>query len=181
MAPKILLSRVAIEKLVARFREVLREPTEKDGVMLRWFDEQLSDTITPVDRVLKHLGTLKPGWERALSQVEMHELHGSLDTLRDFTDGEWQTIRDYLAYTPKSWEKLYQVKSRLWFLQQPVDTLTASETWKDARKPRKTLDRVASALEGNGSYPADFDVKATMDELFAGFRSLKPEENHTDS
>jgi hypothetical protein len=102
--------------------------------MVRWFEEFLSDDVSPVDRVLRQLGKLKPGWERPLSQIEMHEMHGSLDFLSTVTDSEWQTIREFLSYTPKSWEKLYQVKSRQWFLQSPVDTLTAAETWKDANK-----------------------------------------------
>ena len=135
---KILIQRDAIEKLRARLKSVFTEnsiaPTERDSTMVRWFDEILSDNITPVDRVRKELGRLKPGWERPLSQVEMHEMHGSLDTLSTFTDSEWKTIRDYLQYVPKSWEKLYQVKSRQWFLQAPVDTLTAAETWRDANK-----------------------------------------------
>jgi len=131
---KLLVRRVALEKLLARFKELCAAPTERDATMVRWFDEFLSDDASPVDRVMRQLGKLKPGWERPLSQIEMHEMHGSLDTLSTFTDGEWQTIAEFLQYTPKSWEKLYQVKSRQWFLQSPVDTLTAAETWKDANK-----------------------------------------------
>jgi hypothetical protein len=135
---KLAIRRDALEKIVDAFEKLLvevpREPTDRERTMLRWCREFLSDDVSPVDRVLKQLGTLKPGWERPLSQVEMHEMHGSLDTLSTFTDAEWQTIREYLSYAPKSWEKLYQVKSRQWFLQAPVDTLTASETWRDANK-----------------------------------------------
>ena len=135
---KLLIRRDALEKIVnaleSLIAEVPREATDRERVMVRWCREFLSDDATPVDRVLKQLGTLKPGWDRPLSQVEMHEMHGSLDTLSTFTDAEWQTIREFLQYVPKSWEKLYQVKSRQWFLQAPVDTLTASETWRDANK-----------------------------------------------
>lgn len=138
---KLLVHRSALEKLLDRFREVCTAPTERDSTMIRWFTEFLSDDASPVDRVLRQLGKLKQGWDRPLSQIEMHELNGSLDFLSTLTDSEWQTIAEFLAYTPKSWEKLYQVKSRQWFLQSPVDTLTAAESWKDANKPRDRATR----------------------------------------
>ena len=140
---KLLVRRNALEKLLARFKELCAAPTERDATMIRWFDEFLSDDASPVDRVMRQLGKLKPGWERPLSQIEMHELNGSLDFLSTVTDSEWQTIAEFLQYTPKSWEKLYQVKSRQWFLQSPVDTLTAAETWKDANKPKDRATRKA--------------------------------------
>jgi len=150
---KLILPRSAVEKLVARFKGIFSDhgiaPTERDQTIMRWYDEQLSDELNPIDRILKELGILKPGWDRPLSQIEMHELHGSLETLRDFTPREWEVIRRFLAYTPKSYEKLWQVKSRQWFLQAPVDTLTAAETWEDANKPR--VRKVAPVNESAGT------------------------------
>ena len=137
---KLLVRRTAIEKLLARFKELCADPTERDSTMIRWFDEFLSEDASPVDRVLRQLGKLKPGWERPLSQIEMHEMNGSLDTLASLTDTEWKCIGEWLTYKPKSWEKLYQVQNRQSFLRAPVDTLTAAETWRDANKastPRK--------------------------------------------
>jgi len=150
---KLTIRRDAIEKIVDSFERILvelpRDPSERERAMLGWFREFLSDDASPVDRITRQLGTLKTGWERPLSQVEMHELHGSLDTLSTFTDSEWQTIREYLSYVPKSWEKLYQVKSRQWFLQAPVDTLTASETWRDANKAIEPRRKPVSEAVGD--------------------------------
>lgn len=135
---KLSIRRDAVEKLVDAFESVMvelpRQPTDRERTMLRWFREFLSDTVTPVDRVLTELGKIKDGWDRPLSQIEMHELHGSLDTLASFTDGEWLIIREWLNYKPKSWENLYQVKNRQSFLRAPVDTLTAGEAWRDQNK-----------------------------------------------
>lgn len=149
---KLAIRRDAIEKLVDAFESVLRDmprdPTDRERTMLRWFREFLSDDVSPVDRVLKQLGTLKPGWERPLSQVEMHELHGSLDTLSTFTDAEWQAIAAWLSYKPKSYEKLYQVQNRQSFLRTPVDTLTAAETWRDANKSHEPRRKAVSETVG---------------------------------
>lgn len=145
---KLLVRRVALEKLLARFKELCAAPTERDSTMIRWFDEFLSDDASPVDRVLRQLGKLKPGWERPLSQIEMHEMNGSLDTLSSFTDSEWQDIAAWLNYKPKSWEKLYQVQNRQSFLRAPVDTLTAAETWKDQNKPARRSQAPTEASAG---------------------------------
>jgi hypothetical protein len=145
---KLLVRRVALEKLLARFKELCTAPTDRDATMIRWFDEFLSDDVSPVDRVLRQLGRLKPGWDRPLSQVEMHEMNGSLDTLATFTDAEWSDIAEWLQYKPKSWEKLYQVQNRQSFLRSPVDTLTAAETWKDANRPARRKEDATSAPVG---------------------------------
>jgi len=146
---RLSIRRVAIEKLLARFKEVCSSPNERDATMIRWFDEFLSDDASPVDRVLRQLGKLKPGWERPLSQIEMHEMSGSLDTLATFTDSEWQDIAAWLSYKPKSYEKLYQVQNRQSFLRSPVDTLTAAETWKDANKPARRKEEATSGPVGD--------------------------------
>jgi hypothetical protein len=138
---KLLVHRSALEKLLARFKELCASPTERDSTMVRWFEEFLSDDATPGDRVLRQIGKLKQGWERPLSCEEMQELHGSMDALSTLTESEWATIREWLNYKPKSWEKLYQVQNRKSFLRSPVDTLTAAETWKDANKPRDRATR----------------------------------------
>jgi len=138
---KILIRRDAVEKLVNAFESALielpREPTDRERTILRWYREFLSDDVSPVDRVLRQLGKLKPGWDRPLSQVEMHEMNGSLDALATFTDAEWLAVAEWLSYKPKSWEKLYQVQNRQSFLRAPVDTLTAAETWRDANKAQE--------------------------------------------
>lgn len=137
---KLAIRRDALEKLVDAFESVLRDmprdPTDRERTMLRWFREFLSDTVTPVDRVLAEVGKLKPGWGMPLSYAEQHELHGSMDTLASFTDGEWLAIREWLNYKPKSWETLYQVKNRQSFLRAPVDTLNAAEAWRDQNKAK---------------------------------------------
>jgi len=141
---KLQIRRDALEKIVDAFEallvEVPRNPSDRERTILRWCREFLSDTVTPVDRVVEQVGRLKPGWARPLSQIEMHEMNGSLETLSTFTDSEWQAIGEWLSYKPKSWEKLYQVQNRQSFLRSPVDTLTAAETWRDANRaiePRK--------------------------------------------
>ena len=150
---KLLVRRDALEKIVNAFESLLvelpRDPSDRERTMLRWFREFLSDDVSPVDRVLRQLGRLKPGWDRPLSQVEMHEMNGSLDTLATFTDAEWSDIADWLQYKPKSWEKLYQVQNRQSFLRSPVDTLTAEETWKDANKPARRKEEPTSAPVGD--------------------------------
>jgi hypothetical protein len=150
---KLLVRRDALEKIVNAFEALLvelpRDPSDRERTMLRWFREFLSDDVSPVDRVLRQLGRLKPGWERPLSQVEMHEMNGSLDTLATFTDAEWSDIAEWLQYKPKSWEKLYQVQNRQSFLRSPVDTLTAAETWKDANKPARRKEESTSGPVGD--------------------------------
>lgn len=149
---KILIRRDAVEKLVNAFESALielpREPTDRERTMLRWYREFLSDDVSPVDRVLRQLGKLKPGWERPLSGEEMQEMHGSLETLATLTDGEWQAIAAWLSYKPKSWEKLYQVQNRRSFLRAPVDTLTAAETWRDANKALEPRRKAVSEPVG---------------------------------
>lgn len=149
---KLLVRRDALEKIVNAFESLLvelpRDPSDRERTMLRWFREFLSDDVSPVDRVLRQLGRLKPGWERPLSQIEMHELNGSLDTLATFADSEWDDIAAWLSYKPKSWEKLYQVQNRQSFLRAPVDTLTAAETWKDQNKPTKRPQAPTEASAG---------------------------------
>lgn len=149
---KLLIRRDALEKIVnaleSLIAEVPREATDRERVMVRWCREFLSNDVTPVDRVLKQLGTLKAGWDRPLSQVEMHELHGSLDTLSTFTDAEWQAIAAWLSYKPKSYEKLFQVQNRQSFLRAPVDTLTAAETWRDANKSHEPRRKAVSEPVG---------------------------------
>jgi hypothetical protein len=164
---KLAIRRDAVEKIVDALESVLAElsrpPSEREAAMVRWFREFLSDDVSPVDRVVKQVGTLKPGWDRPLSQIEMHEMHGSLETLASLTDTEWRDIGAWLQYKPKSWEKLYQVQNRQSFLRSPVDTLTAAETWRDANKastPRKkpvnepvgetlTKEEMIAILRGN--------------------------------
>jgi len=141
---KLQIRRDALEKIVDAFERLLielpRDPSDRERTMLQWFREFLSDDVSPLDRVTRQVATLKPGWDRPMTAMEEHHLHGAMDTLTDFTDGEWQTIRNYLAYKPKSYEKLFQVSNRNWFLENPVNTLTAAETWRDANRaiePRK--------------------------------------------
>ena len=149
---KLAIRRDAIEKLVDAFEKLLvevpREPTDRERTMLRWFREFLSEDLSPVDRVLRQLGKLKPGWERPLSGEEMQEMHGSLETLATLTDGEWQSIAAWLSYKPKSYEKLYQVQNRRSFLRAPVDTLTAAETWRDANKAIEPRRKAVSESVG---------------------------------
>lgn len=151
---KLSIRRDAVEKLVDAFESVMvelpRQPTDRERTMLRWFREFLSDNVTPVDRVLQEVGKLKEGWARPLSQIEMHELNGSLEFLATVTDGEWQVMREWLNYKPKSWENLYQVKNRQSFLRAPVDTLNAAEAWRDQNKAaeprRKAVNEPAGDL-----------------------------------
>lgn len=135
---KLHVRRDALEKIVDAFERLLveltRDPTDRERTMLRWFREFLSDDVSPLDRVTRQIATLRPGWDRPMTSMEEHQLHGAMATLTDFTDSEWQTIRDYLAYKPKTYEKLFQVANRNWFLENPVNTLTAAETWKDANR-----------------------------------------------
>ena len=96
-----------------------------------------------------------------MTAMEQHHLHGAMETLSEFTDGEWQSIREYLAYKPKSHEKLFQVSNRNWFLENPVNTLTAAETWKDANKPRAMAKR-QSVNESAGDVLSREDALAIL-------------------
>lgn len=166
---KLSIRRDAIEKLLAAFKATLaelgRESSDRERAMIRWFEEFLSDDVSPVDRVTRCVGKLKPGWDRPLSHLEMHELHGSLDTLATFTDAEWATCRDWLNYKPKSWENLFQVQNRSSFLRAPVDTLNAAEAWQHARKASEPRQRPAN---GKHDGKADYDVSEAR-EIFTDF------------
>lgn len=81
------------------------------------------------------INALRPEWKKMphLSHMEMHTLQGCAHSLEGLEDSDWQLMRDFLAYTPRGAEKLYQVRSREKFLQTPVDTLTAATEWQKSQ------------------------------------------------
>jgi hypothetical protein len=172
---RVVLPLLALERFIVHARAMLadlkRSPSEKELAMVDWLEGRLKDYKTdPVTRVSREVGKLRPGWERPLTAMEMHELHGALETLQDLTVSEWETIREYLAYKPRSGEKLFQVTSRLWFMQNPVNTLTAAECWhreKTKRKPvHSTLNSGQSSHSDTSMEP---DVKTLLADVFKDF------------
>jgi hypothetical protein len=174
---RVLLPLLALERFIVHARAMLadlkRSPSEKELAMVEWLEGRLKDYKTdPITRVAREIGRLRPGWDRQMTAMEMHELHGALETLQDFTAGEWETIRLYLAYKPRAGEKLYQVNNRLWFMQNPVNTLTAAECWRRDNEKRKPVH--SSLNSGQSSYSdtsMESDVKAMAADIFKDFHA----------
>jgi len=140
---KITISRQAVEKLLAAFKATLAETgraaTEREMKMIEWFDMTLSDDLSPVEDIIRKSNKLRDEWDRIpLTAAEMHDLHGSLDCLQSFENGDWHIMKRFLAYTPRHGEKLYQVRSRRQFFVSPVDTLVASREWEKTHCKRPT-------------------------------------------
>lgn len=81
------------------------------------------------------VNSLRPEWRKMphLSAMEMHTLQGCAHSLEGLDEASWILMRNFLAYTPRGTEKLYQVRSREKFLQTPVDTLTAATEWQKSQ------------------------------------------------
>ena len=96
---------------------------------------QRAGEILPMDALKTKINSLRPEWQKMpqLSYSESHTLQGCAHSLEGLADSDWNLIRDFLAYTPRGTEKLYQVRSREKFLQTPVDTLTAATEWQKSQ------------------------------------------------
>lgn len=174
---KVLLPLLALERFIVHARAMLadlrRSPSEPELKMVEWLEGRLKDYKTdPIVRVCREVGKLRPGWDRQMTAMEMHELHGALETLQDLTAWEWETIRLYLAYKPRSGEKLFQVTSRHWFMQNPVNTLTAAEVWRRENEKRKPVHSTLNSAQSTHSDALmEPDVKAMAADIFKDFRS----------
>lgn len=173
---KIVLPFLSFERILIHVRGILadlkREPSDTESRMVEWLEMKVSHGLTDsINRVASEVGKLRPGWNKPMTSVEMHDLHGALDTLQDLVPSEWQTIREFLAYKPKTGEKLFQVTNRLWFIQNPVNTLNAAEIWKrdrEKRRPSKTGEQYASTHQDTLAEP---DVKALLADVFKDFHT----------
>ena len=96
---------------------------------------QRAGEILPMDALKTKINSLRPEWKKMphLSAMEMHTLQGCAHSLECLAESDWRLIQDFLAYTPRGTEKLYQVRSREKFLQTPVDTLTAATEWQKSQ------------------------------------------------
>jgi hypothetical protein len=108
---------------------------EKDTVKEKEKDSQPIWQGGALQDLIPKINTLRPEWKKMphLSGAEMHTLQSSAHSLECLADADWRLIRDFLAYSPKGAEKLYQVRSREKFLQTPVDTLTAATEWQKSQ------------------------------------------------
>jgi hypothetical protein len=96
---------------------------------------QRAGELLPMDALKTKINSLRPEWKKMphLSAMEMHTLQGCAHSLECLAESDWRLIQDFLAYTPRGTEKLYQVRSREKFLQTPVDTLTAATEWQKSQ------------------------------------------------
>lgn len=141
---KLTISREAVEKLVVAFRSVLketgREATERERIMLKWFDETLGDSVDYVAEVTRKVNKLRDEWSRIpMTAMELHSLHGCLESLRCLEDRDWHVMKDFLAYVPRHGERFYQVKSRDRFLSAPTDTLVAAGEWAKTHRKKPAI------------------------------------------
>jgi len=179
---KITISRDAVEKLLAAFRSVLRETgrdaTERERIMLRWFDETLSDSTDYVAEVARKVNKLRDEWARIpMTAMELHSLHGCLECLRNLEDRDWWVMREFLAYTPRHGERFYQVKSRDRFLSAPVDTLVAAGEWAKTHRKKPA----SATVRRHPDLPRDKTRREYKPEEFREmFKGLMPEKNEAD-
>ena len=143
---KITISRQAVEKLLEAFKGTLAElqriPNERELKMIKWFETTLSDDLSPVDEIVRKVNKLREEWARLpMTAMEMHSLHGCLESLEGMEDRDWHIIRDYLAYSPRHGERFYQVRSRDRFLSAPVDTLVAAAEWAKTHRKKPAATR----------------------------------------
>ena len=171
---KILIPSTALERILLRIRGMMadlkRPPSDKERALVEWL-EKMTDAGDgdDMDALARKIGHLRNGWDRAMTAMEMHTLHGSSECLNDFSKDEWELMREYLHYTPRAGEKFWQVRSREKFLQAPVDTLTAAEDW--ARTHRRKASPVKPP-EAREPQRGEF----SMDEFREMFGFLRPGE-----
>lgn len=171
MPPKIPVRADALERLRDHVRNLIRdckrETTEKERAIVPWLERLLEDDADPdpIRSITAHISSLRPGWERPMTAMEQHTFHGSLECLRSVTAEEWKLMRDFLGYTPRGGERLYQVRNRDRFLQAPMDTLGAAQEW--VKTQRRTGPGIPAARRHDPEKERP-DVSATdlLSELF---------------
>jgi len=138
-----------------------------------WLQGELAK-MPSEDSLREKVNSLRPEWQAfpKFDAAEEHHFRFLADDFARLTDADWQVMREYLAYKPRGGETLFQVERREWFLRNPKETLLKAKSW--GRYNRKTsglhtLQAVSNAESGEGSYPADAEVKALCRELFASF------------
>lgn len=168
---KIVIPANALARILTRVRGMLpdlkRPATDQERAMVDWLEKMTDESDgNDMDALVRKIGLLRPGWDRALTAMEMHTLHGSSECLTDFADHEWQLMREYLAYQPRGGERFWQVRSREKFLQAPVDTLTAAEEWAKTHRRKPAVPRPQAKQEPERG-------EFSMDQFREMFSSLR--------
>jgi hypothetical protein len=169
---KVVIPSSALERILLRVRGMMadlkRPASDKEHALVEWLEKMTDEGDgNDMDSLVRKVGSLRSGWDRPLTAMEMHTLYGSSECLNDFSKLEWELMRDYLAYQPRPGEKFYQVKSREWFLKSPVDTLTAAEGWAQTHRRKPTAPRPQRHQEPERG---EFSMEQFR-EIFTGLRA----------
>lgn len=174
MSQKTLIPTAALGRILSRVRGMItdlkRQPSRQEVAMVEWLETMVKDNEDPdpVASIIRKIGALRPGWERPLTSMEQHNLYGSLDCLREITDQEWDKMLRFLSYEPKSWEKLYQVRHRDRFIQDPINTLNCAEDWDRANR-KQTGPRATPRPTEDNPIPQEAPTREVMREIFKDF------------
>ena len=175
MSQKTLIPTAALGRMLARVRGLIadlkRQPEPGELKMVEWLETLVKDNEDPdpLATIISKIGTLRSGWERPLTSMEQHNLFGSLDCLREITDGEWEKMKRFLAYTPRGGERLYQVRNRDRFIQDPLSTLSCAEDWEKAHRRTPSGPRATHRPTEDNPIPHDTPSREVMREIFKDF------------
>jgi hypothetical protein len=95
--------------------------------------------------LINRVNSLRPAWSKlaALTYMEMDALRQGQETLAQLTDGDWELIRDFFAYTPRDREHFPRVVKKASFMMDPSGTLAAAEEWAKTHRRAKLPATIA--------------------------------------
>jgi hypothetical protein len=164
----------ALDRILLRVRGLIadlkRQPSEGEVKMVEWLENIIRDNgdDDPVATIIRKIGKLRQGWDRPLTSMEQHSLYGSLDCLREITDPEWEMMGRFLAYTPRMGERLYQVRNRDRFIQDPMNTLGCAEDWNKAHR-KSSAPRATPRPTEDNPIPSETPTNEVVREIFKDF------------
>lgn len=113
------------------------------------------------------VNSLRPEWGRLrhFTALELATFREAEPQLAALAGDDWDSMRDFLNYSPRGDERLWQVRSRDKFLQSPADVLTHANEWR--KKHPKKKPPVTAPITGRAEEQPDLS-KEQMSALLRG-------------
>jgi hypothetical protein len=111
------------------------------GKAEEWLKHQVESQACPDQNLRDFVNSMRREWQEfsRFTALEENHFRANQTDLASLKAGDWEMMRDFLAYAPRQNENLFQVERREWFLKAPQDTLMAARKWSRTHREQRKI------------------------------------------
>lgn len=167
--PKVVLPLAHTRRLAALLSSLAAvadgDLAERAKKAVAWLEGELACQQDDTQQLRDRVNSLRREWREFpnFTALEENFFRAHEENFARLETCDWDVMRDFLAYVPKSHEKLFQVEMRERFLKSPKETLADARRWHGTHRAKPGYFKPQPAEQHEFS----------MDDFREMFRELK--------